>query len=551
MKHMPGWCGWAASAMLCAIVADRGQAANVTESTDWPQWRGPTRDGVVAHGPKLLDVWPKSGPPLLWKSAFIPGYKYGGCGSVVVTGGKAFVFVNEARFEPRKIITDDYLAGWGWAPDMPSNLVAKMEAARLSEPSNRTAADPALDAYVKTFFATIDPAQVTKYGTAIGTRLRRGQFAWSWQTLTTLAKNRDTEFKSFEQFKDLYKDTDDYHKNGIDQEVFVMGRSAQHFYDMVICLDAATGKELWRKQFPGSFTRMFGGEGSSCACGTPAVSNGKCYAAGSAGLYCLDVRDGTEAWKIITKYSNSSVLVLDGAVYVMADPSDKPTTSLGGSLCAYDAASGKVLWKQTKVHSSWGSSVTSWANAGKTYLICNGDGAVCCIEPATGEIVWSAHSGGHSTPAVSGDIVVVHGDKLRAYKMSIAKADLLWEMKSNTDRMSSPVVYQGCVFWDGAYQTGFGCVDLTTGAERWHEKTQTSHCSTLVAADGKVFMNFGAFMHGYDTESVRMFKATPDKFEELARFSPHVTICSSPTLADGRLYLRLDDAVACYDLRAK
>lgn len=550
VKDRQGRSGWVLIGLLCTGLA-RGAQAEGPAATDWPQWRGPTRDGVVASGPKLLDTWPTNGPALLWKSAFIPGYANGGCGSVVVAGGKALVFVNEARFEPRKLITDAYLSGWGWVPGMPDDLVAKVEAARLAEGRRQATTGAALDAYVNAFLATMDPVQSKAYGTAIGTRLRRGQFAWSWQTLATLATNRDTEFTSFAQFKSLYKGTDDYHQHGIDQEVFVIGRTAQHFYDMVICLDAATGREQWRRQFPGSYTQMFGGEGASCACGTPAIANGRCYVAGSAGLYCLNVTDGTEVWKITTKYSNSSVLALDGSVYAMAEPSDKPGTALGGSLCAYDAASGKLLWKQAKLHSSWGSSVVSWVSAGKTWLICNCDGSVCCVEPSTGRIVWDARSGGHATPAISGDIVVVHGDKLRAYRMSPEKAELLWEMKSNTDRMSSPVIYQGCVFWDGAYQTGFGCVALATGVEAWHEKTQTSHCSSLVAADGKVFMNFGAFMHGYDTESVRMFKATPQKFEELGRFSPHVTICSSPTLADGRLYLRLDDAVACYDLRAR
>ena len=35
---------------------------------DWPQYRGPTRDGIAPVGPKLADNWPKDGPPLLWKS---------------------------------------------------------------------------------------------------------------------------------------------------------------------------------------------------------------------------------------------------------------------------------------------------------------------------------------------------------------------------------------------------------------------------------------------------------------------------------------------------
>ena len=33
---------------------------------DWPQWRGPNRDGVSTEK-NLLDKWPEEGPPLAWK----------------------------------------------------------------------------------------------------------------------------------------------------------------------------------------------------------------------------------------------------------------------------------------------------------------------------------------------------------------------------------------------------------------------------------------------------------------------------------------------------
>ncbi|MBI3830420.1 MAG: PQQ-like beta-propeller repeat protein [Planctomycetes bacterium] len=544
------WAILAVVALTLALQAEEGKGPAAGDSSakagenDWPQWRGPTRDGVVHGGASLLEAWPKEGPRQLWKSAYIPGYQSGGCGSVCVVGGRAFVFVNEARFEPKKLVTAEYLAGWGWAPDMPDELVKKVEAARTSEQRKKANTGPLLDACVKEFVAALDAEHARKFGAAIDIRIRKGEHAWAWETLTALAQHRDTAFKSFDEFKDLYKATNDYQKYGIDNEVFVIGRSAQRFLDIVIALDAATGKELWRKEFPGIYTQMFGGQNASCACGTLAVAEGRCYATGSAGLYCLNAKDGAEVWKAATKYSNSSPLVLGGAVYVMAEPAEKPTTVMGGALCAYDAASGKLLWKQPKIDSGWGCSVVAWSSAGKTYLI----GGAACVDPATGSILWSVKGGGHATPAISGDVMVLHGDKIRAYRIAPEKGELLWEANSSTDRMSSPVIYRDCVFFDGAYQSGFGCLDLKTGAEKWRQKAQTSHCSSLVAADGRIFMSFGALGHGYDTESLRMFKAVPEKFEELGRFTPHVTICSSPTIAGSKLYLRLDDGIACYDL---
>src|SRR5687768_17214632 len=61
-------------------------AANrLAAKTDWPQWRGPNRDGISAEK-GLLKSWPKDGPPLLWQAKGL-GHGYS---SVVVSEGKIF-----------------------------------------------------------------------------------------------------------------------------------------------------------------------------------------------------------------------------------------------------------------------------------------------------------------------------------------------------------------------------------------------------------------------------------------------------------------------------
>ena len=71
------------------------KTAEPESSQDWPQWRGPNRDGIVLNSPKLLDSWPKDGPPLVGKSDFIPAWRDGGCSAVVVADGKVFVYDNK------------------------------------------------------------------------------------------------------------------------------------------------------------------------------------------------------------------------------------------------------------------------------------------------------------------------------------------------------------------------------------------------------------------------------------------------------------------------
>ena len=54
-------------------------AAADDEAKDWPQWRGPHRDGVSLEK-NLLKEWPKEGPPLVWDSSVVNGGKDGSLG---------------------------------------------------------------------------------------------------------------------------------------------------------------------------------------------------------------------------------------------------------------------------------------------------------------------------------------------------------------------------------------------------------------------------------------------------------------------------------------
>src|SRR5579864_7545997 len=79
-----GWLG-----LLWFSICATGWAA------DWPQWRGPNRDGISAEA-GLLESWPKGGPRLLWK---LQGLGQGYSSSAIV-GGRLFTQgqMGEAEF---------------------------------------------------------------------------------------------------------------------------------------------------------------------------------------------------------------------------------------------------------------------------------------------------------------------------------------------------------------------------------------------------------------------------------------------------------------------
>jgi outer membrane protein assembly factor BamB len=63
------------------------------DTPEWPQWRGPHRDGVV-HARQLLTQWPKKGPAVLWQAAAGEGYS-----AVSVAGGRAYTLVGQGNGE--------------------------------------------------------------------------------------------------------------------------------------------------------------------------------------------------------------------------------------------------------------------------------------------------------------------------------------------------------------------------------------------------------------------------------------------------------------------
>jgi len=55
----------------------------VQAGNDWPQWRGPNRNGILNDSQPLANNWPEKGLAKLWDSEPIPSDEDGGHGSVV------------------------------------------------------------------------------------------------------------------------------------------------------------------------------------------------------------------------------------------------------------------------------------------------------------------------------------------------------------------------------------------------------------------------------------------------------------------------------------
>jgi outer membrane protein assembly factor BamB len=523
------------------------------EATDWPQWRGPNRDSVAPASPRLLDAWPKEGPKLLWQSEPFAGEldggpigageQAGGCGSVAVAGGKVFLFLHCKYKKDKVVFPTEALIEMGWVEGMTEELAKKVEDAYHKR---GRATGAALDEYINTFLGTLAPAEATKFADAVRATLKAPwDDRYSWPLLVRLGAMRDKEFPSLQAWNGVSKDILHPHGERAGDIRTVLDENGSRFTDTVLCMEAATGKQLWRTDRPGRASAGCFGFGASC---TPTVQQGKCFVTGSAGVYCLDLKDGSVLWQVKTKFSNSSPLVLNGAVYVC----------LPDGLTAWRADSGELMWTAKDVKNNC-SSPLKWTSGGTDYVLAlgfRGNGTdLCCLAPADGKVLWRAYGNYGSTfgtPAMSGDLAVMFGkSEIRALRLAPQKGELAWASKDKYDeRGGSAVAHDGYLYSVGGGYAGSGahCHDLKTGELKWEQKLKHTEAPSPIVADGKVF----AIAHEKPYQCL-MFKAAPAGYEELGRLAPAgdtLNRCASPTVAGGKLYLRLKNRIACYDLTA-
>ena len=515
-------------ALVLAAVSLAGSAS----AADWNQWRGPLRNGVLPDSVPLIDAIPTGRLKELWASEDIPSADEGGLGSIVTALGRAYLSVVWHRDLPSETRAIDDLVmrklGHQGTGGLGKELVAKMEATRESlDPALR---GKKLDEFIEKWNAdNLDAKQRQLYGGFIGGRFRKGKLAIPLGDYDKLQKVQDKPFASAAEFQ-KWIDAQGF-SDGVKQTVLdAVPPTRRIAEDTVICLDLATGKTAWKSTAPGE------PKGRSCS-STPAVVDGRVYALGSTHAYCVDATTGKQVWAapLASKAPGSSPLVVEGTVVVNA-----------GRLVGYEAATGKELWRQEKAGGG-NSSPVAWSSGGKTFALCNSRNDIVAVDLKTGAVGWTAPGGGDSTPAIAGDIlaVQVRNPKLGfvAYKLSATGAEKLWNHPFDPLRtQSSPITHAGRAFLMDD-NTHF-CWDLVSGKLQW-EASVPSSIASPVLADGKIFVLIN------NGNNLQIVKATGPERVELGKANVRATWCPSPTVADGKLLLRMKDRVKCFDLAVK
>jgi outer membrane protein assembly factor BamB len=530
--------------MLAAAMASPLLAA------DWSEWRGPDRNGVIKQSPPLLDAWPAEGPKLVWTSEEkLPasGDYEGGWGSPVVANGRVYCSVMLGRKEEiaTRTLTRDVLLQFGWSDKPPpAAALSAVEAARLS-PERKALADAQAVAQwaSKWLDANLDAEQRKAFGSLAMKRLTLGEAALDMAVLDRLAAVVDKPFADVAAL-DAWLDKNqvpDAARTAIKAKLPASERVCDN---MLLCLDANTGKTVWKKVVANHYPAGVPGR-TATAGSTPCVVNGRCYVIGMDGLaFCVDAVTGELVWqgKPSKQPTHASPVVVDGVAVIPAGP-----------LTGYDAADGKVLWTRDEVAAAWASPVC-WKQGDKTCVIVRSNGKIVCVAPKTGDLLWTLNEGGFdlhcssSTPVVDGDRLAVTGAwGIRFYRLSAEKAELSAKAECPTGYGATPIIFGGHAYVLGA--KGSSCVEVETGKIVWQDKALIAGAyGSPIAADGKLLVQ-GNKKADYGDGSLALFAVSPEKGQLLSQFDCKQTLTTTPAVSDGRVYCRLLNGLACYDLR--
>lgn len=328
----------------------------------------------------------------------------------------------------------------------------------------------------------------------------------------------------------------------------------------VYALNAADGKELWKAKI--GKTGVVGTPPFDGPRSTPTVGEGVVVAVNQFGeLVCVDL-NGKELWRKDyvkdfggkrPEWGFSESPLIDGDNVIITPGGAE------GSIVALNKKDGTIVWRSKDFTDSphYSSLIVAEIGGVRQYIQLSSQNVVG-VDAKNGDVLWRAARKGTvaviPTPIYSEGYVYVtsgYGWGCNLFKITAADgkftAEPVYANKNMKNHHGGVVKVGDCIY---GYSDGGGwvCQDFMTGADKWEEKEKFQKGS-VVCADGKLFLR------GEDKGTVVLIEASPSGYQEHGRFEQpdrsKEKAWAHPVVANGKLYLRDQDVLFCYDIKAK
>lgn len=297
---------------------------------------------------------------------------------------------------------------------------------------------------------------------------------------------------------------------------------------------------------------------------TPAVDGARVFALSQSGeLVCYEAADGKEVWRkdlvrdldgVCPFWGYSESPLVDGDKLVLTPG------GLAGSVVALNKATGEVLWRSRGMTNAPHYSSLAVADLGGVhqYVVLT-PANVAGISAANGEVLWSIARKGKvaviPSPIYSDGFVYVssgYGVGCNLFKVAtLAGGFRPEEVYANKvlGNKHGGVVKVGNYLFGHADDKGWTCQDFKSGEAKWVEREKLGKGS-IASADGRLYLR-----QEEGKGTMVLLEPSAEGWKEHGRFEQPERSSKSawthPVIANGKLYLRDQDLLLCYDVKAK
>lgn len=356
-------------------------------------------------------------------------------------------------------------------------------------------------------------------------------------------------------------------------KIFTLGDLGERQF--VLALDEKTGKILWKSDIGPAWEDEFLGPRS-----TPAIDGAALYALSTEGeLVCLETAGGKLIWKRSLPNDFGGGLMKAQGSYTwkfaespLVDGNQVVVTpgSRQAAMVALDKKTGKEIWRTAIPElgeagtdgGAYASAVVSEGAGVRQYVQLIGRGLIG-VDAKTGKFLWGYNKVANNvanipTALVDGDYVFAStGYGTGAALLQLAKqgagvvAKEIYFLPGNTfqNHHGGMILHQGHVYAGSGQNKGLPiAIDFKSGKIDWGpQRNEGNGSAALAFADGRLYFR-------YQSGKVILVEATPGGYKEHGSFDiPGVEHPSwpHPVIAGGKLYLREQDTLYSYDIKAK
>ncbi len=360
--------------------------------------------------------------------------------------------------------------------------------------------------------------------------------------------------------------------------VYVMDRVAKpESQERVLCFDAHTGKELWSYAYDCRYQGVQYQAGPRCSV---TIHEGRAYALGAVGhLHCLDAASGKVLWKRDCRQEYKAripVWGISGSPLIEGNLVIVPIGGRQGAcVIAFDKVTGREQWRALDDALSYSSPIFI-EQARRHVIVCWTADRIVGLDPASGRLCWQYPTPWERWP-IAIATPVLHGNLLLfsdAHKGTLvlrlgqqeASVDLMWHRRSDEAEsaaalhclMSTPLIDRQHIY--GVDGRGvLRCLRLDTGEQLWEDRSAVPESNWATIHMVRNIDNIWMFN---ERGELIISRLSPEGFHQISRsrlidpttaqLSQRGGVCwSHPAFANKCVYARNDEELVCADLSAR